>query len=193
MDNRLPSVPESAQDRDVQLRYGVAQVLLVSVDCVRPALVDSHAAMMPYLNVPIPDSCRRQYVELASGHQLGPPKSRAGSRTIAIPRPITAALAEHMETYVPGEDTALIFTGALGGVLRRGLGVPGLHFHDLRHTGNTLAAQSGVSRPHRIYVHVHAGPRQHVTGNWNDVCSLGSGAGARWVRSAELLPSGTGS
>lgn len=25
------------------------------------------------------------------------------------------------------------------------LGVPGLHFHDLRHTGNTLAAQAGVS------------------------------------------------
>jgi integrase len=23
--------------------------------------------------------------------------------------------------------------------------VPGLHFHDLRHTGNTLAAQTGVS------------------------------------------------
>jgi hypothetical protein len=56
MDNRLPSVPESAQDRDIQLRYGVARVLLVSVDCVRSALVDSHAAMMPYLNVPIPDS-----------------------------------------------------------------------------------------------------------------------------------------
>jgi integrase len=25
------------------------------------------------------------------------------------------------------------------------VGVPGLHFHDLRHTGNTLAAQTGVS------------------------------------------------
>jgi hypothetical protein len=30
--------------------------LLVSVDSVRPALVDSHAAMMPYLSLPIPDS-----------------------------------------------------------------------------------------------------------------------------------------
>jgi integrase len=26
-----------------------------------------------------------------------------------------------------------------------GAGAPGLHFHDLRHTGNTLAAQSGTS------------------------------------------------
>jgi integrase len=25
------------------------------------------------------------------------------------------------------------------------MGVPGLHFHDLRHTGNTLAADMGVS------------------------------------------------
>jgi integrase len=25
------------------------------------------------------------------------------------------------------------------------IGLPGLHFHDLRHTGNTLAAQDGVS------------------------------------------------
>jgi integrase len=53
----------------------------------------------------------------------------------------------------------LVFTGANGGVLRRGnfrrasrwaeavaaLGAPGLHFHDLRHTGNTIAAQSGAS------------------------------------------------
>jgi integrase len=27
----------------------------------------------------------------------------------------------------------------------RGLGLPGLHFHDLRHTGNPLAAQTGVN------------------------------------------------
>ncbi|WP_222722671.1 tyrosine-type recombinase/integrase [Actinomadura alba] len=53
----------------------------------------------------------------------------------------------------------MVFTGANGGVLRRGnfrrasrwaevvaaIGVPGLHFHDLRHTGNTIAAQSGAS------------------------------------------------
>jgi integrase len=25
------------------------------------------------------------------------------------------------------------------------LGVPGLHFHDLRHTGNTIAARTGAS------------------------------------------------
>ncbi len=104
-------------------------------------------------------SIRRQYIELATGHQLGPPKSRAGRRIVAIPGPIAAALIEHLDTCTPADEAALVFTGALGGVLRRGnfrrasgwaaavdgLGVPGLHFHDLRHTGNTLAAQSGVS------------------------------------------------
>jgi integrase len=52
-----------------------------------------------------------------------------------------------------------VFTGIKGGPLRRSgfnkltrwvdvvptMGVPGLHFHDLRHTGNTLAADMGVS------------------------------------------------
>src|SRR5690606_35467019 len=58
----------------------------------------------------------------------------------------------------PEPDT-LVFTGARGGILRRSnvrrasrwdanvrkIGYPGLHFHDLRHTGNTLAAASGAS------------------------------------------------
>ncbi|WP_204074892.1 tyrosine-type recombinase/integrase [Planotetraspora phitsanulokensis] len=58
-----------------------------------------------------------------------------------------------------GRDDALIFTGARGGILRRSnfrraakwdentrkIGFPGLHFHDLRHTGNTIAAGSGAT------------------------------------------------
>ncbi|MGH3407163.1 MAG: tyrosine-type recombinase/integrase [Streptosporangiaceae bacterium] len=99
-------------------------------------------------------SIRRQYVETTSRVVLGPPKSRAGVRTVGIPKAIIPALRDHFETYVGPEETALLFTGARGGVLRRGnfrrgsgwaqavtkLGVPGLHFHDLRHTGNMLAA-----------------------------------------------------
>jgi integrase len=102
---------------------------------------------------------RRQYIELASGHQIGPPKSRAGIRTVALPEAVTRTLAEHIETYVSAGDQALLFTGPLGGVLRRGnfrrdsgwkeavsaLGLSGLHLHDLRHTGNTMAAQGGTS------------------------------------------------
>lgn len=53
----------------------------------------------------------------------------------------------------------LIFTGDKGGALQRSnfnprvkwaenveaIGAEGLHFHDLRHTGNTLAAMTGAS------------------------------------------------
>ncbi|BBG05451.1 MULTISPECIES: tyrosine-type recombinase/integrase [Pseudonocardia] len=93
------------------------------------------------------------------GIVVGPPKSRAGVRTVSIPTAVRPELVEHLRTYVgPGPD-ALLFTGPKGGALRRAhfnnlvrwvetvkkIGAPGLHFHDLRHTGNLWAAQTGAS------------------------------------------------
>ncbi|GIH72399.1 tyrosine-type recombinase/integrase [Sphaerimonospora thailandensis] len=89
---------------------------------------------------------------------LGPPKSKAGLRVVGIPQAIVPALREHLSTYVKDEPGALLFPGAKGGPLRRSgfntrtrwvdvvkdMGMPGLHFHDLRHTGNMLAAESGA-------------------------------------------------
>lgn len=103
---------------------------------------------------------RHQLVELTSGKLiLGPPKSRAGKRIVSIPAVIIPALEEHLATYVDDVPDAFVFLGARGGFLRGGnfrreakwaealkeMGLTGLHFHDLRHTGNTLAAQSGAS------------------------------------------------
>ena len=76
---------------------------------------------------------------------------------MAIPRTIIPVLRQHLSEYVKAEDDALITTGARGGILRRSnfrravkwaeitekIGAKGLHFHDLRHTGNHLAAGSG--------------------------------------------------
>jgi integrase len=89
---------------------------------------------------------------------LGPPKSRAGRRVVGIPAAIITALREHMEIFTGPEPGALVFPGAKGGPLRRGnfnkmsawpqsvkaVGAAGLHFHDLRHTGNTFAAAGGA-------------------------------------------------
>jgi integrase len=64
-----------------------------------------------------------------------------------------------LRDYTGGPATALVFTGAKGGQLRRAyfqravhlattvraVGLPGFHFHDLRHTGNALAADTGAS------------------------------------------------
>ncbi|GII79822.1 putative prophage phiRv2 integrase [Sphaerisporangium rufum] len=105
-------------------------------------------------------SVRQQHVELDSGELLiGPPKSRAGVRTVAIPSVIIPALEHHLANHTGPDDDSLIFTGARGGVFRRSnfrraagwanatrkIGLAGLHFHDLRHTGNTIAAASGAS------------------------------------------------
>lgn len=89
----------------------------------------------------------------------GPVKSRAGVRAVALPTPIAANIAEHLDDMKAKDDEALIFPGDKGGPLSRNnfnrrvswvehvtaIGQPGLHFHDLRHTGNTFAAASGAS------------------------------------------------
>ncbi|MFD2356160.1 site-specific integrase [Nonomuraea ferruginea] len=103
---------------------------------------------------------RVAFAERSSGGLLlGPPKSKAGRRTVGLPESIIPILKEHMATYVQDEPGALVFPGAKGGPIRRSgfntrtrwvdvvkdMGLSGLHFHDLRHTGNMLAAASGAS------------------------------------------------
>jgi integrase len=103
---------------------------------------------------------QRAFTEVrGKGLVIGPPKSRAGVRTVALPAMVVPYLVEHLAEYVDPDPDALVFTGPKGAPIRRGnfntlvgwgkkvaeLGVPGLHFHDLRHTGNTLAAGAGAS------------------------------------------------
>jgi len=93
------------------------------------------------------------------GIVVGPPKSRAGVRTVSVPEAIRADIVKHLMAYVDDGPDALVFTGPKGGALRRAhfnnltrwvetvkkIGAPGLHFHDLRHTGNHLAARTGAT------------------------------------------------
>ena len=98
---------------------------------------------------------RFAYIERSDGSlELGPPKSRASRRRVDLPQPVVELLRSHISHYVRDDPDALIFTGPTGRPLRRSnfnklvgweqaraaLGVPHLHLHDLRHTGNTLAA-----------------------------------------------------
>lgn len=86
-----------------------------------------------------------------------PPKSAAGRRTVAIPPPLKPILQDHLERWSePGSD-GLVFVGEKGAALdrshwngewrqiRKAAGRPDLMFHDLRHTGNVLAAATGAS------------------------------------------------
>jgi len=102
-----------------------------------------------------------QFVDLTGqGLVRTPPKSRAGSRTVTVPTAIRPDLAVHLRDCVAPAPDALVFTMLRGGAMRRGnfnplvqwgkvvaaVGVPGLRFHDLRHTGNTLAAPGASLR-----------------------------------------------
>jgi integrase len=105
-------------------------------------------------------SVRRQHVELDTGKIVTTaPKSAAGIRTVAIPAAVLGPLREFLDLSADDKPDALLFTGGRGGSLRRSNfrrevgwykavaanGMPGLHFHDLRHSGDTLAAASGAS------------------------------------------------
>jgi integrase len=86
---------------------------------------------------------------------MNPPKSRAGLRKVTIPPNILKVISNHLDEFVPQESTARVFAGSQGGVLapsslnkvfypaREKIGYPRMHWHDLRHTGGTMAAQAG--------------------------------------------------
>jgi integrase len=94
---------------------------------------------------------------------VGPPKSRAGVRDVAVPGDLLGELAEHLAEHTgPGRD-ALLFTTRRGGQLtqsatwhewnlaRTAAGLPGFRFHDLRHTGITWLAREGATVKERMY------------------------------------------
>jgi integrase len=96
--------------------------------------------------------------QLGGASAFGPPKSRAGRRTVPFSDLLKADLSEHLERLDPGDDQALVFTSPTGTPLRHSnfyrrawmpaaakVGLPGIHFHDLRHAGNTLTADAGAS------------------------------------------------
>ncbi|MEU1083683.1 tyrosine-type recombinase/integrase [Streptomyces sp. NPDC005908] len=101
---------------------------------------------------------RRAVAELNNGQrEIKAPKSAAGKRTVSIPAAILPDIREHLNRYAEPSADGRVFVGAKGATPRRNhfnrlwrkacadIGVKALHFHDLRHTGNTLAASTGAS------------------------------------------------
>ncbi|HOC14636.1 MAG TPA: tyrosine-type recombinase/integrase [Propionicimonas sp.] len=89
---------------------------------------------------------------------IGPPKTAAGIRTVAIPPHLMPVLRVWLTAQPPRKRDALLFPAGDGvsplndSVLRdahdkakAAIGVPGLTIHALRHTSATLAAQLGAT------------------------------------------------
>jgi integrase len=124
---------------------------------------------------------RRGVVLVDGVFVIGPTKSRAGARDVHVPPHVVPALVEHLAEHVePGPD-ALLFPAAhdpgehmqpstLYRVFypaRKAIGRPDLRWHDLRHTGATLAAMAGATQAELMERIGHATPQaaqlyQHV-------------------------------
>jgi len=121
------------------------------------------------------------------------PKSRAGTRTVSFPKEIVPELRWHLECFAQADNSGgLVFIGPLGGRLRRknfrkfwirardSVGLPDLHFHDLRHTGNTMAAAQGASLRELMERMGHSSSRaaliyQHATRERDEEIAAGMG------------------
>jgi len=108
-------------------------------------------------------------VELAGGCvEFGPPKTAAGKRTIALDVDLAKMTEDHLSNHVDGGPDALLFTSPEGHPLRRtkfrprgiaacsAAGVPAIHFHDLRGSCLTLAAQSGATTAELMHLAGHS-------------------------------------
>ncbi len=127
------------------------------------------------------------------GYLMGPPKSDAGCRLVSLPDFMMEELSLHLAAYAEPGPQGRLFHGAKGGPLRRAIlqrawdearakvGMEHLHFHDLRHTGNTLAAATGASTKELMARMGHASAEaalryQHATRERDDAIAARLGA-----------------
>ena len=111
---------------------------------------------------------------------LGPPKTEAGRRVVAIPPNVMPVLKEHLVVVTAIEEEAWLFPGENDTPIsprtidrawekaRAAIGRKDIRLHDLRHTGLTLAAATGASTAELMRRGGHASPTaalryQHAT------------------------------
>lgn len=132
------------------------------------------------------------------GGRLQPdtPKSRAGRRTVAVPADLIPELRWHLERYAEPGSQGLVFVGPKGAPLRRNnflriwvractaADAPGVHLHDLRHIGGTMAATTGATLKELMARLGHSSPRaamiyQHATSDRDQAIAQALGILAR--------------
>ena len=101
---------------------------------------------------------RRSVAEVKGRLVVKAPKSAAGRRSVAVPACLVPELRAHLDRYAEPGAAGRVFVGPKGATPRRahfagtwararqaaGLAEE-VHLHDLRHTGNHLAALTGAS------------------------------------------------
>jgi integrase len=123
------------------------------------ALTRADISMPPGKPITI-DVNKTMYETADRTRHTGTPKTTAGTRTVTLPEFLRDELAEHLATYSQPGPGGLVFVNNDGRPLSRhavqqafkkaarAAGVDErAHFHDLRHTAGTMAAQTGASLP----------------------------------------------
>lgn len=124
---------------------------------------------------------RRAVSRVEGTYVVGTPKSDAGIRDIAIPPHLMPVLSTYLDQTVTSGKEGLLFPAATDPTkhmapaslykvfyrARKAAGRPDLRFHDLRHTGAVLAAQTGATLAELMGRIGHSSPQaalkyQHV-------------------------------
>jgi integrase len=102
---------------------------------------------------------RRGVVRVDGEYVVGPPKTDAGIRDVAIPPHLIPMVKTHLERFTGASKDALLFPSAADHTAhmapstlykvyypaRKAAGREDLRWHDLRHTGAVFAAQTGAT------------------------------------------------
>jgi integrase len=121
-----------------------------------PAKLTLASVMVLPLPVAWPVEVAEIVTEVGGVLRFGPPKTRAGRRTVGLPRAVVDELAAHLSGGAVEAD-AFVFTAPQGGPLRviafrarvwrpatRRAGLDDLRIHDLRHTAVALWIAAGA-------------------------------------------------
>lgn len=115
---------------------------------------------------------RRAVSRMTGEWLVGPPKTMDGLRDVVVPPHIVPAVRKHLDEFTGAAPDALLFpspSNAETWLQRSTLnlhwkpaaeaaGVPGARWHDLRHTGATLAAIAGATVPELMQRLGHSTP-----------------------------------
>ena len=137
------------------------------------------------------------------GRVIGPPKSDAGRRTVAIPKVLADILEDHLVRFVDPAPGAHVFSGDKGGPLaaqhfgsqfakaRKTVDLDYMHFHDLRHFAGTMAARTGATTAELMARLGHSTPRaaliyQHATAERDHAIASGLDALVAEAKAADI-------
>jgi integrase len=156
-DERLTASPEqvAALADEVPARYKAAVLLALFTSARRSELFGLQRKHINELQNTI--TIEHQLSDYASDRSMfAPTKTPRKTPIVPIPKVLMDALQEHLDQFTAPDPDALVFTTSNGFPIYKGrmswwvtakrrLNLDHLHFHDLRHTAQTMAMEKGAT------------------------------------------------